>query len=283
MSYGQEATAAGVCAALEDSDQLFASYRSHALYIGKTDDTEMFFAELYGKTTGTARGKSGSMHLALPEKGHYGSSAIVGSQIPLAVGAAYSNKMKKNKAVSCVFFGDGALDEGAFWESLNVSCVMQLPVLFICEDNDFAVHTPVTSRQGYKSIVDVARQFKCDVSSVENGEAEVIFEAASKAVGSMRSSPRPHFLLLKTYRYLEHVGIFEDFDAGYRDKKVFEKWLAQDAIKIQRQKLLDLGVNDVELKQIEKEIAADVQRSVDNAKKAPLPGPEELYRGVYGA
>src|SRR3989338_4702030 len=131
MSMGQEAVAVGVCHALGPHDQIFASYRSHAAFLTRTGDLEKFFGELYGRVSGTAAGKAGSMHVSSPERGHLCSSAIVASYLPVAVGAAFANKQKDNGGVTCAFFGDGALDEGAFWESLNVACVMRLPVLFV--------------------------------------------------------------------------------------------------------------------------------------------------------
>src|SRR3989338_2832947 len=139
MSMGEEAIAAAVCHALGPEGQVFGYYRSHAIFLAKTRDPDMFFGELYGKVTGIARGRAGSMHLAAPDKGFMHASAVVASSIPLAVGAAFANKHKGNGRLCCAVFGDGALEEGVFWESLNAACVMKLPVLFVCADNGLAV------------------------------------------------------------------------------------------------------------------------------------------------
>ncbi len=136
MSMGEEAIAVGVCHALKAEDQVFATYRSHAIYLAKTQKIDDFFAEMYGKDTALLKGKGGSMHMCAPESGFMGTSAIVASIIPVAVGVAFANKQMGNDKLATVFFGDGATDEGAFWESLNVACLMKLPILFVCEDND---------------------------------------------------------------------------------------------------------------------------------------------------
>src|SRR3989344_5622446 len=136
MSMGEEAIVAGVCQALGLNSQVLSSYRSHAVYLIQTGETEKFFGELYGKATGPAQGKAGSMHLSSPEHGYLGASAVVATQIPVAVGAAFANKKLGKKIMTAVFFGDGALDEGVFWESLNMACLWKVPVIFICEDND---------------------------------------------------------------------------------------------------------------------------------------------------
>jgi pyruvate dehydrogenase E1 component alpha subunit len=139
MSLGEEAVAVGVCHAIGDEGQAFSSYRSHAIFLAKTSDTDAFFAELYAKETSALKGRCGSMHLASPKHGFLGASAIVASQIPVAVGVAFGNKILKNGKIVATFFGDGAVEEGVFWESLNASCLKKLPVFFVYEDNEFAI------------------------------------------------------------------------------------------------------------------------------------------------
>ena len=152
MSMGEEGIVSGVCTALPKNTKTFGTYRSHGLYLAVAEETDRYFAEMYGKTTGILKGKGGSMHLLSPKDGLLGISAVVASTIPVAVGAAYANMYNNNKQITAVFFGDGAIDEGVFWESLNIACLKKLPVLFICEDNGYAVHTSSTLRHGYKSI-----------------------------------------------------------------------------------------------------------------------------------
>ena len=281
MSMGEEANAVGVIHALKADDQVVCSYRSHAIFLAKTRDTDKFFGELYGKVTGTAEGKSGSMHLADPEKGHICSTAIVGSGISVAVGIGFANLMKKNGNISCAFFGDGAMDEGTFWESINLACLKELPVLFICEDNGFAVHTCCATRQGYESIDKILAGFNCDLFFTDSTDVEVIYQLAQKAIDSIKTKNRPAFLRIKCYRYLEHVGINEDFDAGYRSKEKYLEWYKKDCVKIQRQKLLDNGIAENEITKLEKNIDEKIEASIQKAKTAPFPQPQELYRGVF--
>ncbi len=281
MSMGEEAIVVGVCQALKPKDQVFGTYRSHALYLAKTGETDKFFAEMYGKKTGGEKGKAGSMHLSAPDEGMMGTSAIVGSIIPVAVGAAFANKKKKNGKLVAVFFGDGAIDEGAFWESLNVGCLMKLPILFICEDNGFAVHTPTFKRQGYKSIGKIVSKFNCNVFQGSSTDAEIIYRLALKAIKLIKKSKKPSFLHLKYYRYLEHVGVNEDFNAGYRSRKEFEKWYKKDPINLQRKKLLSLGVKEEKIKKLENKITNQVEKNLRLAQKAPFADLREVYNNVF--
>ncbi len=281
MSMGEEAIVAGVCEALGKKSQVFGTYRSHALYLVNALETDKFFAEMYGKATGGAKGKAGSMHLSSPETGFMEASAIVASNIPVAVGAAFANKFKKTNKIVAVFFGDGALDEGNFWESLNVACLMKLPLLFICEDNEFAMHTPISQRQGYKSIDKIVSKFNCHVFQAKTTDAEAIFKLTQKAIKSIKKTKLPSFLHLEYYRYLEHVGINEDFDAGYRSKKDFEMWYKRDPIILQRKKLLNSGIEEKIILAIEKQIDTKIEKSVKLAQKAPLADIREVYKDVF--
>lgn len=281
MSMGEEAIAAGVCHALKAEDQVFATYRSHAIYLAKTGKIDDFFAEMYGKDTALLKGKGGSMHMCAAECGFMGTSAIVASIIPVAVGAAFANKRQDNGKLVAVFFGDGALDEGAFWESLNVACLMKLPLLFICEDNGLAVHTAAHQRQGYTSIDDIVAKFRCNVLKEDTTDAEVIYHLTNRAIELIKTTQMPCFMHLKYYRYLEHVGVNEDFDAGYRSKTEFNEWYRKDPVTSQRKKMLQLGVKETDLIKIEKEIDERVNRSVQAAKEAPFTDEGELYHGVF--
>lgn len=281
MSMGEEAIAVGVCHALKAEDQVFATYRSHAIYLAKTQKIDDFFAEMYGKDTALLKGKGGSMHMCAPESGLMGTSAIVASHIPVAVGAAFANKQQSNRKLVAVFFGDGALDEGAFWESLNVACLMKLPVLFVCEDNGFAVHTPTSKRQGYASITDIVSRFNCNVLKENTTDAEVIYKLTRRAIRLIKTTQRPCFMHLRYYRYLEHVGVNEDFDAGYRPREEFEEWHKKDPIKLQRKKLLQLGIKEEEIGKLEKEIDNKIENSLRLAKEAPFAEVSELYNGVF--
>lgn len=281
MSMGEEAIMAGVCTALEKNAQTFGTYRSHGLYLAVTEETDKFFAEIYGKVTGVLKGKGGSMHLLSPDDGLLGISAVVGSTLPLAVGAAFANVYLKKKQITTVFFGDGAVDEGVFWESLNIACSKKLPVLFVCEDNGYAVHTPPSVRHGYKSLTNIVKQYSCSVFKSDSTDAEQIYDLTLKAINSIHQEHKPAFLYLKYYRYLEHVGVHEDFNAGYRSKKDFMKWQKKDPIKLLRDKLEDTKIPDTDIIKIENRINKQVEESLKKAIEAPFPDPSELLKNTF--
>lgn len=282
MSMGQEAIPVGVCAAVGDDAEVFNSYRSHAPFLARTDNVEGFFLELYGRATGPASGKAGSMHVSDVEAGHFCSTAIVSSGIPVAVGAAFAAKSQKTGHLPVAFFGDGAIDEGNFWESLNVACVMRLPMLFVCEDNGLAVHTSKGTRHGYHSIAGVARQFNCIVEADASNDVEKIHDLTAGAVAEARRSGRPAFLLFQCYRYLEHVGINPDFHEGYRDEGEYKAFVAEkDCLALQRRRLAGMGVSEAALAAAEAGIEERVAKAVAQAKAAPMPARAELYRGVF--
>ena len=292
MSMGEEAITAGVCAALGRHDQAFGYYRSHALYISKTDETDAFFAEMYGKVTGVVRGRGGSMHLASPDHGLLGVSAIVASTIAPAVGAAFANKMKNNGKVVAVFFGDGAAEEGVFWESLNAACLMKLPVIFVCEDNGLAVDITTKERQGFKSIPAVVKTYRCKLIKSESTDPETINRLTLDAMQHIRKTGQPVFMHLKYYRYLQHIGIYDDFTgdaskkggferAAYRSKAEFDRWFKRDPLALQRAKLLKLGVTEQAIQAMQKTIDTEVESSVTKAKQAPFPLAAELNQHVF--
>ena len=281
MSMGGEAIAAGVCHALNPADQVMGTYRSHAVYLAKTGETDDFFAEMYGKVSGIANGKAGSMHLSAPEHGLLCCSAIVASPIPVAMGAAFANQYNNNKEIVAVFFGDGATDAGVFWESLNFACLKELPVIFICEDNGFAVHTRREERHGFPSINKVVSQFNCNAFEEETTDVEIIYNVTRNAVETMKSNNKPSFIRFGYYRYLEHVGVSEDFEAGYRSREDFLRWNRKDPVSIQREKLLQAGVSSEELAEIERVIDDQINKSMQLAKKAGFSNTSELYRGVF--
>jgi len=280
MSMGEEAIASGVCHALKAEDQILGSYRSHGIYIAKTQETDKFFAEMYGKVTGTSKGKAGSMHLLAPGSGLVCTSAIVGSSIPVALGFAFANKYSNNNKIAAVFFGDGAIDEGVFWESLNFACLKKLQVLFVCEDNGFAVHSHTSDRHGYDSIADIVSKFDCNVFKSNSSDAEVIYNITKDAIKAIQDNERPAFLYLRYYRYLEHVGVFEDFKAGYRLRDEFEKWLKVDPVRIQREKLLKL-IKEGDLVSLEREVDQKVESSRLKAKQADFPCVDIAFEDTY--
>ena len=280
MSLGSEAIAAAICQALPKGSHVYGTYRSHALYLAMTDETDKFFAEMYGKTTGCARGKAGSMHLSSPEHGLMATSAVVGTTIPWAVGDAFAANYSGIDRITAVFFGDGATDEGVFWEALNAACLMKLPILFVCEDNGLAIHTSTEQRRGFNSLTDIVKNHRCNVFEGKGNNAEQVYSLANTAIDFIRSKQQPSLLQLTYYRYLEHVGVNEDFNAGYRKAPSLQEKLLNDPIYQLRQKLLKAGyLNAVE--EIEKQIQAQVLGSRIKAQKAPFPDKDELMKGVF--
>ncbi|MFA4872395.1 MAG: thiamine pyrophosphate-dependent dehydrogenase E1 component subunit alpha [Patescibacteria group bacterium] len=277
---GGEHIAAGVLQALAKDDYLFGTYRSHGIYLARTMETDAFFCELYGKATGTQKGKAGSMHIASPEHGLVATSAVVGTTIPMAVGSALAQQYLATGRITAVFFGDGATDEGVFWESINFACLKKLPILFICEDNDLAIHTSTEERHGYRSITDIVRQFDCNAYANETTDVQQIYQTTTQAIAQLRSDQRPAFLHFKYYRYYEHVGMYTDFHAGYRSEEIYKQWKARDPLELQRTKLFSQGMND-DLKRYEESVQQQLTESVRKAKIASFPDPQELYSDIY--
>jgi TPP-dependent pyruvate/acetoin dehydrogenase alpha subunit len=281
MSMGEEAIVAGVCHALSDEDYALGTYRSHALYLGKTGETRRFFAELYGKCTGTAKGKGGSMHLSSPEKGLLICSAIVGATISIANGVALACQMRGENRVTVVFFGDGATDSGTFWESINYAALEQLPILFVHEDNDLAVHTRKTNRHGHGGIETVLQNYNLEVLVENSNDPMNIFKKASTAVNIIKEERRPVFLSSKYYRYLEHVGINTDFHEDYRSNEA-SYWIDFDPVMNQRKKIIDRNIlGKKELKETEEIIVSSIEESILMAKNASFSNISELYTGIF--
>ena len=280
LCIGEEAIAAGVCHALNPNDQVFGTYRNHGLYLAKIGETDNFFAELYGKKTGVSKGKSGSMHLSEPKSYFMGSSAIVSTVLPIAAGASFVNKQKNNGKIVVVFFGDGALEEGVFWETLNFACLKKLPIIFICEDNGLAIHSRINERQSYKSITDIVSKFGCNIFKDNSTDPELIYKLTSDAINMQTKNNKPCFLHLKYYRYLEHVGINQDFKFGYRSEDEFKRWYQVDPVGLQRKKLLEY-ISEEKIQTIEGDIDKQIDNSVKLAQTAPFPDRKEIFTDVF--
>jgi len=216
LSIGQEAVAVGLCAALNKNDKIFINYRGHAMYLARGGDLKAFFCELMGRENGICKGKGGSMHLADPANGVMGASAVVGSTISHAIGAALANKIKGEKSVFVANFGDGATEQGALHECLNMAALYEVPVLFLCEDNGLAVHARIQERQKY-DLAQLVKAYGIEYLEILEGyDPEKVLKTASILVDSMRVDGEPRFLKVHTCRYHEHVGPNLDFNFGYR-------------------------------------------------------------------
>ena len=277
LSIGQEAVSVGVCEALRADDVVFGSYRSHALYLAKGGDLKRMIAELYGKTDGCAKGKGGSMHLIDFCAGVMGASAVVGTTIPQAVGFAYALKLQRKRSVVVSVFGDGAVDEGVFHESLNFAALKSLPIVFVCENNRYAIHTHQLKRQKRDNICERARVHGMPAEQIPNNDVMGIYQRMSEAVEKLRAGvPGPYFFECLTYRLKEHVGPNDDYQLGYRSREEAEAWVRTDPIR-QLGARLDPG----ERRRIEMEIEAEIQDAFAFAEQSPFPEAAELYTDVF--
>ncbi len=275
LSIGQEAPSVGVCLALNRSDVVFGTYRGHALYLAKGGDLNRMVAELYGKSTGCCRGKGGSMHLSDSSVGMMGTSAIVATSIPHAVGYALAEKMAGRDTVVPVFFGDGATEEGVYYESLNFASLMKLPVLFVCENNGYAIHTSWQKRVASPNYCDRANAFGVPSRRVGGNDILRIYEAAVELVDEARLQG-PRFLEVETYRWREHVGPAEDWHLGYRSREEGELWIAKDQLARLTQMMPEALTNT-----IRERCDLDLDAAFRFAEESPYPTEEELYEHVF--
>src|SRR5438552_5496836 len=204
LSIGQEAVSVGVCAALAPHDVVFGTYRGHALYLAKGGDLRAMVAELFGKAAGCTKGKGGSMHLIDPQAGVMGTSAVVGTTIANAAGYAYALKLRRSNAVVVSFFGDGATEEGVFAESLNFAALKGLPILFVCENNQYAIHTHQSRRQGRMAICERAIAYGLPAERIENNDVMYLFQRSREVVHRLRQGQGPAFFEVMTCRWQEH-------------------------------------------------------------------------------
>jgi len=270
LSIGQEAVAAGICACLEPTDPLFPTYRSHAFYLSKGGGLNEMFAELYGKTTGHSAGKAGSMHLMAPDVSLMTASAIVGSTIPHGVGAALAAKTRDTGQVAVVAYGDGAAEEGVYHESLNLAALLSVPVIFVCENNNLAIHSHIGDRQAF-GLAGHAGQYGIATASIAEGyDPKAVHDGFRGVVDAVRTECKPYFVEISTFRYREHVGIGDDFEAGYRSREQFEAWQKNDPL-----------INDEErIARFSPEIIREIDAAVLFAENSPEAGSEQLYSEV---
>lgn len=277
LSIGQEAISVGVCEALEPEDIVFGSYRSHALYLAKGGDLKGMIAELYGKATGVAKGKAGSMHLIDTAHGVMGASAIVATTVPLAVGFAYACQAQGKKTVVVSFFGDGAIEEGAFHESVNFAALKKLPILFVCENNKYAILSPQNTRQALDNIPDRIRPYGIPAERIEANDLFQTYDRSREAVDRMRRGEGgPYFLECRTYRWRDHVGPGEDFHLGYRTRAEAEPWMAGDPL-VQVGAMVAAPIRQ----RIEQEVKEEIREAFQFAEESPFPDHEELYTDVF--
>lgn len=276
LSIGQEAISVGVCGALRPDDVVFGTYRGHALYLAKGGNLKKMIAELYGKSSGCAKGKGGSMHLIDQQKLVMGTSAIVGTNIPISAGYAYGLKYKGSDAIVASFFGDGAVDEGAFHESLNFATLKKLPVLFICENNLYAIHSHHLARHHLDNIYQRAESYGLPAVRIEDQDIFKIYETTKLLIKNIRKGKGPAFIECFTCRWKEHVGPGDDFHLGYRNKAEVSLAQKNDPLK----KLKKLLCTDI-LKTIEREVEEEIKVAFEFAEQSQFPKLNELYVDLF--
>ena len=283
LSIGQEAVAAGICASLQRTDYVISAHRSHAHYLAKGGNVSAMFAELYGKETGCASGKGGSMHLIDLDANFLGCVPIVGSTIPIGVGAAFGASLLGDNAVTVIFFGDGAAETGVFHESLNFANVHNLPILFVCENNLYSVNTPLAPRQpATRTIADLAKGHAIESHQADGQEVEGVYGLAANVLDRIRGGNGPVLIELMTYRWAEHCGPNQDLHLGYRSKEEFDAWQARCPIRLHRQLLArDDLLSTSDEKSIQDDVNAEIDSAVLFARSSPFPDRAELSRGVY--
>ncbi len=276
---GEEAVATGAIAHLRKDDYIMSTHRGHGHLIAKGGDTKLMMAELFAKKTGYCLGKGGSMHIASLDIGMLGASGIVGSGIPIATGAGLSAKMRGTDQVTICFFGDGASNIGRFHEGINLASVWRLPVVFVCENNLWAVSVPTSCSLSVPNVADRAVGYGIPGVIVDGMDVVAVYEAAGEAVARARRGEGPTLIEAKTYRFRGH---FEGDAGTYRPKEEVEEWLKRDPIKSFKDKLIKMKVlTEKEADEIDQAAREEMDEAVKFAQESPFPEPEEALKNVY--
>jgi len=280
LSCGQEAVAAGVCAALTAEDYITSTHRGHGHCLAKGADMSRMFAELFGKEDGYCRGKGGSMHIANQTVGNLGANAIVGGGISLATGAGLSAKLQRTTRVSVCFFGDGALNQGILLESMNMAALWTLPVVYVCENNQYSEYVPMT-RVTAGEVTARGEAFGIPSSRIDGMNVLTVYESAQRAVNRARAGQGASFLVLDTYRYYGHG--MSDRNRAYRSREEEQHWReTRDPITRFAEFLVENShLNHEDLSVIQGEVRDQTRTAIDFGMKAPFPGLQEVTQHVY--
>ncbi|MEV0402651.1 pyruvate dehydrogenase (acetyl-transferring) E1 component subunit alpha [Actinoallomurus sp. NPDC050550] len=272
---GEEAVAVGALQALTDEDNVVSTYREHGHALARGVPANSIMAEMYGRTSGCSHGRGGSMHLFDVDRRFYGGNAIVGGGLPLAIGLALADRLRGDRRVTACFFGDGAVAEGEFHECLNLAALWELPVLFCCENNLYAMGTALAVEHKETDLAVRAATYEIPAWPVDGMDVVAVEDAARHAAEAVREGGGPHFLELRTYRFRAHSMYDPD---RYRDKAEIEEWKRRDPIDalVRREK-----ISHTDLELIDKEVAAEISEAVEFAEAAPLEPVEDLTRFVY--
>lgn len=276
---GQEAITAGVEAALQEGDALVTAYRQHGTAIGRGVSTKEAMAELYGKKTGIVKGKGGSMHFFSKENRYFGGNGIVGAQIPIGTGIALAEQYKDTKNICVTMFGEGAARQGALHESFNMAMTWKLPVLYICENNGYAMGTSISRTSNVTDVYKLGLAYDMPSEPVDGMNPESVYEAVKKAAEHIRSGNGPYFLEIKTYRYKGHSV---SDPAKYRTKDELNEYKGKDPVKTVKATILNQDIaTEEEIKEIEDKIKQEIQAAVQFAEESDFPDPSELYTDNY--
>jgi pyruvate dehydrogenase E1 component alpha subunit len=285
LYFGEEAVAVGTCVALRNDDFVTGNHRSHGHPIAKGSAINRIMAELYGKTTGICRGKGGSMHLADFGVGQLGESGVVGSAIPIAVGAALGSKLQNTGRIVVSFFGDGALGQGILYESMNLASIWKLPVVFVCENNGYAVssHISTTIAAASEKVANLSHPFQIPGVQVDGQDVVAVYAAVSTAAERARAGEGPSFIEAVTYRYSEHaIGLGRAMWKHYRTEDEIAQWQSRDPVRLFQARLASDGLLPaVEFDRMDQQIKSEVAAAVEFARESPEPEPEELYTDMY--
>jgi pyruvate dehydrogenase E1 component alpha subunit len=276
---GEEGVAVGVIGSLLPDDALVATYREHGHALARGMDPGAVMAEMYGKLEGCSRGRGGSMHLFDASRRFYGGNAIVGGGLPLAVGLALADRLRDRPRVTAVFFGEGAVAEGEFHESMNLAALWNLPVLFCCENNLYAMGTALERSESQTRLTLKAASYEMPAWEVDGMDVLAVEDAARKAIESVRSGGGPHFLELRTFRFRAHSMFDPEL---YRSKEEVEVWKERDPIELFKRRLItDGGLTEDDLADMESDVAEEIEAAVAFAEAGTWEPVEELTRFVY--
>ena len=277
-SLGQEAVAVGVCAALRDDDYMATTHRGHGHCLAKGADVDGMMAELFAKETGLCRGKGGSMHVADPARGILGANAIVGASVPLAVGAGMSSRLLRQGRVAVAFFGEGAVNQGAFHEAFNLAAIWNLPVLFVCENNVYSEFSDSRKMSRVPSVAERAAGYRVEASTVDGNDVTAVHEAALTAAATCRAGDGPVLLEAETYRWQGH---YEGDAQPYKPADEVAAWRERDPLALAARRLASEGAAAQDLETVEERARERVEEAIERARAADSPALEEAYQHVF--
>lgn len=284
LSIGQEAVAVGVCAHLEQTDKVMSAHRSHGHYLAKGGNVRAMIAELYGRADGCCGGRGGSMHLMDRASGFWGAVPIVGSTLPIALGLALADRRRGGREQTAAFFGEGATEEGVFTETLNLACVLRVPMLFVCENNGFSVYTPLAPRRppDFK-FGDYVRSHGSLYFSGDGNDVEDVYRVTGQALAAQRGEAgRPCVVEFATWRYYEHCGPAQDDHLNYRNQAEIEHWSRRDPLAIARARLIaQRPALEAELEAAEREYTREIDAVMEAVRASAWPAPDTLQRGIF--